>query len=78
MRDDGLVTEGCVSNVFVRGADGVLLTPPSSIGLLPGVLREELLSNGQAREAKLTLADLEGGFLLGSSLRGLVPARFLP
>lgn len=74
VRDDGPVTEGCVANIFVRGEDGVLLTPPAGLGLLPGVLRRSLIERGEAREAELTLADLEGGFLLGSAVRGLVPA----
>ena len=35
VRDDGLVTEGSFTNVFVE-RDGVLLTPPAALGLLPG------------------------------------------
>ncbi|MEO6386839.1 MAG: aminodeoxychorismate synthase component I [Croceibacterium sp.] len=74
VRDDGLVTEGSFTNVFVE-RDGVLLTPPASLGLLPGVLRAELLAEGRAAEAELTLADLADGFLIGNSLRGLMPAK---
>lgn len=74
VRDDGLVTEGAITNVFVE-RDGALLTPPATLGLLPGILRGRLLAEGKAREAELTLADLENGFLLGNALRGLVPAR---
>ena len=77
IRDDGLLTEGCVTNIFVRDANGVLLTPPARLGLLPGVLREELIGCGQAREAELTPGDLSDGFLLGNSLRGLMPARLV-
>lgn len=76
LRDDGLVTEGAISNIFVE-RDGVLLTPPASLGLLPGVLRACLLAEGRAREQEITVADLEGGFLLGNALRGLMPARLL-
>ena len=76
VRDDGLVTEGSFTNIFVRGDDGILLTPPTALGLLPGVLRRSLIDAGKAREAELTLADLEGGFLLGNSVRGLVEAEF--
>lgn len=75
IRDDGLVTEGAITNIFVAGDDGVLLTPPVELGLLPGVLRRSLIEEGRAREAELTPADLEGGFLLGNALRGLCPAR---
>ena len=76
LRDDGLVTEGSIGTVFVE-RDGMLLTPPTSLGLLPGVLRQSLIEAGQARETQLTLDDLEHGFLLGNALRGLQPARLL-
>jgi para-aminobenzoate synthetase/4-amino-4-deoxychorismate lyase len=76
LRDDGLVTEGCFTNVFVE-RDGVLLTPPARLGLLPGVLRRSLLNEGRAREAELTLDDLLAGFLVGNALRGLMTARLL-
>jgi len=74
VRGDGLVTEGSWTSLFAQGPDGVLLTPPASLGLLPGVLRGHLLGEGRAREAALTLADLEGGFLIGNALRGLMRA----
>ena len=70
---DGFLTEGSFTNVFVE-RDGRLLTPPLARGLLPGVLRAELLESGRAREAELTVGDLAGGFLLGNALRGLVTA----
>ncbi|AMG75771.1 aminodeoxychorismate synthase component I [Sphingopyxis granuli] len=72
--EPGFVTEGSWSNVFVE-RDGVLLTPPLALGLLPGVLRAELIEKGRAVESHLRAADLEGGFFLGNSLRGLIPAR---
>ena len=70
----GYLTEGSFTCLFVE-RDGRLLTPPLSRGLLPSVLRRELIDSGRAIEADLTAADLEGGFLLGNSLRGLIPAR---
>ncbi|WP_159871113.1 aminodeoxychorismate synthase component I [Novosphingobium sp. 9U] len=76
LRDDGLVTEGTFTNIFVE-RDGVLLTPPASLGLLPGVLRRSLLDAGRARDAELTLDELADGFLVGNALRGLMPARLL-
>ncbi|MBO6768673.1 MAG: aminodeoxychorismate synthase component I [Erythrobacter sp.] len=69
VREDGLLTEGCVTNIFVKGEDGVLLTPPASLGLLPGVYRQTLLDEGRAREAELRIEDLADGFLLGNALR---------
>lgn len=74
VRPDGQLTEGSFTNVFVERC-GVLLTPPLSAGLLPGILRQTLLAEGRAREAALTVADLADGFLLGNALRGLMPAR---
>jgi para-aminobenzoate synthetase/4-amino-4-deoxychorismate lyase len=74
VRADGLVTEGSWTSVFADGPDGVLLTPPSTLGLLPGVLREHLMVEGRAREAELTLDDLGRGFWIGNALRGLMRA----
>ena len=73
VREDGLLTEGCVTSIFVE-RDGLLLTPPATLGLLPGVYRQSLLDEGKAREAELTIADLEDGFFLGNALRQLVRA----
>ncbi len=78
LRNDGLVTESSRANVFVRGSDGILLTPPATLGLLPGVLRRSLIEAGTAREAELTLDDLADGFLLGNAVRGLTEAQLLP
>ena len=75
VREDGLLTEGCVSSIFVRGANGVLLTPPAHLGLLPGVFRRSLLDEGKAREAELRIEDLENGFFLGNGLRLMMNAR---
>lgn len=74
VRDDGLLTEGSFTNLFVE-RDGLLLTPRATSGLLPGVLRTSLLRVGRAQEADLTLADLADGFLVGNAVRGLMPAR---
>lgn len=76
VRDDGLVTEGCFTNIFVE-RDDLLLTPSSSLGLLPGVLRRSLIEAGRAVEAELMLDDLADGFFVGNALRGLMPARLL-
>ena len=76
VREDGLLTEWSFTNLFVARA-GRLLTPPARLGLLPGVLRAELLDSGQAEEAELTANDLGSGFFIGNSLRGLMPARLM-
>jgi para-aminobenzoate synthetase / 4-amino-4-deoxychorismate lyase len=77
VRSDGLVTEASRSNIFVE-RDGMLLTPPAALGLLPGVLRRSLIEAGQAREAELRLDDLAEGFVIGDSVRGLMQAVLLP
>jgi para-aminobenzoate synthetase/4-amino-4-deoxychorismate lyase len=74
VRADGLVTEGSWTSVFVDGPDGKLVTPPLTLGLLPGVLRGSLIAEGRAREGELTLDDLAGGFWIGNALRGLMRA----
>lgn len=76
IRDDGLLTEGSFTSIFVE-RDGVLLTPPLALGLLPGVLRRSLIEAGRAREAELRVVDLAGGFYLGNAVRGLMPARLI-
>ena len=76
VRHDGLITEGSFTNIFVE-RDGMLLTPPKALGLLPGILREFLIEKAQAREAELTLDDLSHGFQLGNAVRGLFSAKLL-
>jgi para-aminobenzoate synthetase/4-amino-4-deoxychorismate lyase len=70
---DGFVTEGSFTNVFVE-RDGKLVTPPLARGLLPGILRRKLLETGEAVEGDLTVEDLSGGFFIGNSVRGLIAA----
>ncbi len=70
----GRLTEGSFTALFVE-RDGKLLTPPLEYGLLPSVLRRELIEAGRAVEAELTEADLAGEFFVGNSVRGLIPAR---
>jgi len=71
----GQVCEGTITNVFADLGQG-LVTPPLSSGVLPGVLREELIETGRAREASLVPADIRAAraVYLGNSLRGLIPA----
>ncbi len=76
VQPDGQVTEGSYTNLFVE-RDGMLLTPPAGLGLLPGVLRQALIDEGRAVEATLTVDDLAAGFLIGNSLRGLMAARLV-
>lgn len=73
MDEQGYLTEGCFSTLFVERGDR-LVTPPLARGLLPGVLRQSLLECGEAVEGDLRLADLDRGFFLGNAARGLVTA----
>ena len=43
LNERGEVCEGTITNIFAEAADGILLTPPLTSGLLPGVLRAELI-----------------------------------
>lgn len=70
----GFLTEGSFTSLFVE-RDGILLTPPLTRGLLPGILRERLIEEGRAVESDLMEADLAEGFLIGNSVRGLIRAR---
>jgi para-aminobenzoate synthetase/4-amino-4-deoxychorismate lyase len=70
---EGYLTEGSFTSLFVE-REGVLVTPPLARGLLPGVLRAQLLASGRAVEGDLTPGDLENGFFIGNAVRGLVSA----
>ena len=72
--EEGFLTEGSFTNLFVDGGN-CLLTPPASRGLLPGILRQQLIGEGKAIERELRPIDLEEGFWIGNSLRGLMPAK---
>ena len=73
----GEVCEGTITNIFVDAGDGgALLTPAQSCGLLPGVLRADMLETGKAVEAVLSVGDLQAAkaLFVGNSLRGLIRA----
>ena len=71
LNERGEVTEGSY-NTIVALLRGELLTPALSCGLLPGLLREELIEAGGIREAVLTPADLKDADTLWliNSVRG--------
>ncbi|MEX0349037.1 MAG: aminotransferase class IV family protein [Paracoccaceae bacterium] len=70
----GEFCEGTITNLFVTKASGEVITPPLSCGLLPGILRQEMLAQGRAHEGIVTLDDLHAARLIsmGNSLRGLI------
>ena len=69
------LTEGARTTLFVE-RDGALLTPPLASGVLPGILRHVLVTEGRARECTLTAEDLErsDAVYIGNSARGLLRA----
>ncbi|MFD2058226.1 aminotransferase class IV family protein [Mesorhizobium calcicola] len=75
----GEICEGTITNVFADLGDGMLSTPRLDCGLLPGVLRAELLDEGRAREAIYSYGDLQSAkaLFVGNSLRGLIPAKLV-
>lgn len=75
LNERGELAEGSRTNIFIE-RHGRLLTPPLSSGLLPGVLRRDLIVKGKAVEAVLTLDDLAraDAVYVGNSVRGLVRA----
>lgn len=72
------ITEFTKGNVIVE-IDGRCLTPPLSCGLLPGVLRQELLDSGDIEEFVVTCGDLSRATRIWfiNSVRGRVVARFV-
>ncbi len=70
----GEVCDGTITTVFFDRGDG-LRTPVLSSGLLPGVLRAQLLDERGCSEERLLAKDLANVSLwVGNSLRGLIPA----
>ena len=74
----GEVTEGARSNLFVQ-MDGRWYTPPLSAGVLPGVMRAQLLDDTtwQASERTLTIDQVRtaDSIIVCNALRGVLPTR---
>lgn len=67
------LTEGAISNIFVE-KNGILYTPPSNAGLLPGTLRQRILAERpNAYERTLTRCDLSSAdnIYIGNAVKGL-------
>ena len=75
------VTEGGRSN-FLMKKKGVMLTPPLECGLLPGIMRAELLNSGDylIREEVIKKKDVNADteIYLCNALRGLFKVRYRP
>jgi para-aminobenzoate synthetase/4-amino-4-deoxychorismate lyase len=75
----GQLTEFTIGNVAVN-LGGTWFTPPTSVGLLPGVMRQSLLVSGQLHERIITLDDLAQaqGMALINSVRGWLDVASIP
>jgi para-aminobenzoate synthetase/4-amino-4-deoxychorismate lyase len=75
LNEYGQLSEGSYHTLVVK-LDGLLVTPPLACGLLPGVLREELLELGEITEQILFPVDLERADEIWciNSVRGWRPA----
>jgi para-aminobenzoate synthetase/4-amino-4-deoxychorismate lyase len=75
INEQGFVTEGGRSNVFVK-KDGRWLTPPLASGCLPGVMRSIVLKDAkyQAIEQNITRSDILSAeeVIFTNALRGIV------
>ena len=71
----GEVTEGSITNIFIL-KNNQLYTPALKSGLLPGVLRENLLREGRVKEKVLCYQDILNAdkIYIGNSVRGLIEA----
>jgi branched-chain amino acid aminotransferase len=76
----GSVVEGATSNVFVVLADGTLVTPPESDGILLGITRETVLAVAAELGVPVRLESLPLGVVqsaaevfISSSIRELLP-----
>jgi 4-amino-4-deoxychorismate lyase len=76
LNERGEVGDGTITTVFFDQGEG-LRTPPLSCGLLPGVLRAEMLALGLCREEVLRGEDLgQVRLWVGNSLRGMIEAEW--
>jgi para-aminobenzoate synthetase / 4-amino-4-deoxychorismate lyase len=75
INEQGFVTEGGRSNVFIK-KDGRWVTPPLASGCLPGVMRSIVLKDAkyQAAEQNITRADVLSAeeVIFTNALRGIV------
>lgn len=70
LNENGNVCEGCTTNIFVI-KEGDILTPNIESGLLPGILRQWIISNFHVKEVKINkelLLTAEEIFLTNSLL----------
>lgn len=81
LSEDGEMMEGTVSNLFAV-VDGVVITPPVSCGILPGITRALVLEaalrcgiNAQEMTVPMSALPQVSEMFYTNSVRGLVPIR---
>ena len=74
VNETGALCEGTITNLFVVLADGRKVTPPLGAGVLPGILREQMLKQDWAAQ-EVRPSDLAQAqqIYVGNALRGLIP-----
>ncbi len=78
LNERGELCEGSSTSIFVEMPDGQLLTPPLDSGILPGVLRADLIRDRKARGQALKPQDIARRRLfVGNSLHGLIAAELI-
>lgn len=78
LNERGELCEGTFTNLFVEDGTGMLLTPPITCGLLPGILRADLIRERKVRAEVLRPETIAGRRLfVGNSLRGLIRAELV-
>ncbi len=78
----GEILEGATSSAFVVTAQGEVLTPPVSLGILPGITRDRVIACAEraghpVRERLLTIHDAYRAheMFMTSSIRGIVAVK---
>ena len=66
------ITEGAISNIFIK-KDDVWITPPVSCGLLAGIWRASMIKELNAIEKAFSIDELKSAdkIIIGNSVRGL-------
>ena len=78
LNQDGEITEGSFTNIFIE-KNGQLFTPPISSGLPDGIYRQHLLKQGIVQERVMTINDLNMAekIYIGNSIRSLIAVEFV-
>jgi para-aminobenzoate synthetase/4-amino-4-deoxychorismate lyase len=78
LNEQGEVTEGAITNIFILGENG-WSTPSLKCGLLPGIWRNKTICELPAVEKRITIKDLKSAekIIVGNSVRGSQRAQLI-